>query len=79
MTNKKWYYDVTHISNQDIVPFDCVDTVRELFVPEHKVAELSAEAERLPQLEITKVTNYNHSVFLRKRNSKKLANFVYVI
>ena len=40
---------------QDIVPFDCVDTVRELFVPEHKVPELRQEAETLPQLEITKL------------------------
>ena len=40
---------------QDIVPFDCVDTVRELFVPDHKIAELREEAETLPQLEITKL------------------------
>jgi len=46
---------VSYLQQNDIVPFDCVDTVRELFVPEHKVAELSAEAQRLPQLEITKL------------------------
>ena len=40
---------------QDIVPFDCVDTVRELFVPDHKVDEVRQEAETLPQLEITKL------------------------
>ena len=40
---------------QDIVPFDCVDTVRELFVPGHKVDELRQEAETLPQLEVTKL------------------------
>lgn len=40
---------------QDIVPFDCVDTVRELFVPEHKVTDVREEAETMPQLEITKL------------------------
>jgi len=46
---------VSYLQQNDIVPFDCVDTVRELFVPEHKVDELRQEAETLPQLEITKL------------------------
>jgi len=46
---------VQYLQQHDIVPFDCVDTVRELFVPPHKLAELRAEVETLPQLEITKL------------------------
>ncbi|XP_063689779.1 bifunctional 3'-phosphoadenosine 5'-phosphosulfate synthase-like isoform X2 [Bolinopsis microptera] len=46
---------VSFLQKNDIVPFDCVDTVRELFVPGHKVDELRQEAETLPQLEVTKL------------------------
>lgn len=46
---------VQYLQQHDIVPFDCVDTVRELFVPAHKLAELSAEAETLPQLDVSKL------------------------
>lgn len=46
---------VSYLQQHDIVPFDCVDTVRELFVPAHKVDEVRAEANSLPQLEVTKL------------------------
>jgi len=46
---------VQYLQQQDIVPFDCVDTVRELFVPEHKLGEVQQEAATMPQLEITKL------------------------
>ena len=37
------------------MPFDCVDTVRELFVPEHKVDEVRQETETMHQLEVSKL------------------------
>ena len=40
---------------QEIVPRGAVSTVRELFVPESKEAEVKKEAEALPAVEITKV------------------------
>ena len=41
---------------QEIVPRGAVSTVRELYVPDSKEAELKTEAEALPAVEITKVT-----------------------
>lgn len=46
---------VSYLQQQDIVPFDCVDTVRELFVPEHKVDEVRQETETMHQLEVSKL------------------------
>ena len=68
---------------QDIVPFDCVDTVRELFVPGHKVDELRQEAETLPQLEVTKldtqwiqVRNF-HNTLIFQAYIKSCCFFIY--
>ena len=52
-----------HISctQQEVVPSNAVKMVKELFVPENRVAAEKAYAEELPGLDINKV-NYIYSI-----------------
>ena len=50
-----WFHPPLSVNVQEIVPRGAVSTVRELFVPESKEAEVKKEAEALPAVEITKV------------------------
>lgn len=46
---------VDYLHHQDILPFSCVDQVRELIVSQEKVGEIEQEALGLPSVELTKV------------------------
>ncbi|XP_052263475.1 bifunctional 3'-phosphoadenosine 5'-phosphosulfate synthase-like isoform X3 [Dreissena polymorpha] len=46
---------VQHLVEKEVVPSSAVNNVRELFVPENRVAAVRAEAAALPSLDITEV------------------------
>ena len=63
-----WMVTFLCFVTQGVVPQGAVNTVRELFVPESRKAEVQKEAETLPSVEITKVRYQERGRGRRVRN-----------